>query len=315
MTVILLLLCMFFAMNIGASNAGAVMAGIYKGKVLSLPFILVLFVIFAFLGASLNGHAVIRTIGTGIVPDTLINPSGILITLLSATITIFIGNLCKIPLSTSQAIVSAIAAIGISEESVDVSLLSILVAVWILTPILSFAAVYSVEKFSYTTITVRNPLLLKWISIGTAAYMAYATGANNAANAVGPLVGAGILSVSLGALLGGLLIGIGGIIYGGVIMKNVVKRPQPDIPDIVSTSRLLFINATMMLILSLLGIPAAMSHLAVAGIWGMDAARNGVAPTISDKNVKKILLLWILAPVCAFSCSFLLYNVCGADWM
>jgi len=70
MTILFLSLNLLLALNIGASNAGAVMAGIYKGKLLSLPLILLLFVIFSFLGASLSGHAVIRTVGKGIVPDT-----------------------------------------------------------------------------------------------------------------------------------------------------------------------------------------------------------------------------------------------------
>src|SRR5690606_33904345 len=53
---------------------------------------------------------------------------------------------------------------------------------------------------------------------------AFAAGMNNVANAVGPLVGAGLISVSTGVIVGGIFVSIGAIILGGRVLETNGKK-------------------------------------------------------------------------------------------
>jgi len=54
-------------------------------------------------------------------------------------------------------------------------------------------------------------------------YVAYSAGANNAANAIGPFVGAGLFDSFSGAILAGTAIGFGALLMGGRVLDTVGK--------------------------------------------------------------------------------------------
>lgn len=301
-----MLLGFFFALNIGASNAAAVMTGIYKGKLLNLFSILFLFAVFAAMGAMFSGEKVITTVSTSIVPETILNSAEIFIILVVSSLIVFVGNVSKIPLSTTQILVGSFIGIGAAQGVINTGILQFLICMWLLIPLVSFGCTYILEKYTMSTAVpkpdTRIYLVGKWFSLATAAYMAYATGANNAGNAVGPLVAANLFSVQEGTLLCGLLIGLGGILFGGPIIRNVVKN-RPN--QMESVTGLMFINATLILLMTWRGLPGALVQLALAGLWGRESARSGFRTVFMDTTIWKTFIFWILAPMFSFSLAYI----------
>jgi len=101
MLILLMVVTIFFAMNMGASGVAPSFCSSYGAKFLGRKSIMLLFTFFVILGAVLLGGGVAKTLSSGIVPSKFISPKIALVILLSATISLFIANLLKIPQSTS----------------------------------------------------------------------------------------------------------------------------------------------------------------------------------------------------------------------
>ena len=73
LTIIAIVIACFFAMNIGASGTAAAMGPAYgSGAIPKKRVAMLLVAVFAFLGA-LAGGEVVRTIGSGIIPSSIVN--------------------------------------------------------------------------------------------------------------------------------------------------------------------------------------------------------------------------------------------------
>src|SRR5690625_2676855 len=91
-------IALFFAMNIGASGSAAAMGVAYgSGAIRWRFFALFLCAIGIFSGAFFGSKEVIKTIGTGLIPTTLLSIEIVLIILTSATATLFVANVIGIP--------------------------------------------------------------------------------------------------------------------------------------------------------------------------------------------------------------------------
>ena len=108
MIVIILLLAMFFAMNMGGASFAASFAASYGGGFIKQGKAGVLFIVFVILGAVLLGQNVSLTLGRGIIPSDLITQKALIIIFLCAGLSMFSANLMKIPQSTSLVTVAAI---------------------------------------------------------------------------------------------------------------------------------------------------------------------------------------------------------------
>ena len=79
------IVALFFAMNIGASGAAASISVAYgSGAIKNRKKALILCGIAIFLGAVIGGSEVAKTIGSGIIPQNLLNAQVVLIILSSA---------------------------------------------------------------------------------------------------------------------------------------------------------------------------------------------------------------------------------------
>jgi len=295
----------FMGINIGGNNAAAAMGAAYGARARTKRQAVILIAVFSLLGAILSGEDVIRTLGEGIVPGNTITLVAAIIATSAAAISLFIGNVLKVPISASQSAVGALVGIGIFYGILDVQLLSKIVGWWIATPVIAFVLAYLSGKYIHPRLVVwlveheseaQIRSTIKKLLIVSGCYVAYSAGANNAANAVGPLVGAGFMEPGTGAIIGGLTLGIGAILIGGRILETV----GTEIAEIC-TIRAIFIEAIAAIIVhsaSIAGIPVALGQLVPAAVMGIGCANKGFA-TMNNKTIRRIVVMWVTSPLLA----------------
>ncbi|MFQ6056583.1 MAG: anion permease, partial [Methanosarcinales archaeon] len=143
---LVLAVAIFMGLNIGGNNAAASMGAAYGAKARTKTQAIVLIAIFSLLGALINGEEVIKTLGKGIVPGDVITIAGAIIAISVAGICVFIANIFKVPISTSQATVGAVAGIGIFYGMLDTGLLIKIAIWWIVTPIVAALLAFLVGR-------------------------------------------------------------------------------------------------------------------------------------------------------------------------
>lgn len=144
----------------------------------------------------------------------------------------------------------------------------------------------------------------------TACYVALAHGANDVANAIGPLAGIYIIYVTHAVspqvpvpmfllALGGAGIAVGAITWGYKVIDTLGYR----ITELTNTRGFSvdFGVATSVLLASKLGLPVSTTHAAVGAVVGVGLARGLAA--VDFGLVLRIFLYWIVTlPVSAISC-------------
>lgn len=151
--------------------------------------------------------------------------------------------------------------------------------------------------------------IFKKLQVGTSCYVAFAHGANDVANAIGPV--AAILSVSQSStiathveipywllVLGGFGLALGCLTWGKKVMKTLGER----ITMLTNTRgfSIDFGAATTVLVASKLGLPISTSHTVVGAVIGVGLARGLEAVNLNV--VKKIIVSWLLTlPIAALT--------------
>jgi PiT family inorganic phosphate transporter len=155
--------------------------------------------------------------------------------------------------------------------------------------------------------------IFKRIQIGTSCYVALAQGANDVANAIGPLaviyflvktgsVGATVPVPLFLLLFGGVGIAFGIATGGSRVIKTVGER----ITTLSNTRGFAvdFSAATTVLVASKMGLPVSTTHAAIGGVMGVGLA--GGIEAVNFSIIFKIMLYWVLTvPVAATTCMIL----------
>jgi sulfate permease len=312
LTMIAITIGLFFAINIGASGAAASMGIAYGSGVVKKRLALLLCAIAVFLGAWLGGGEVVKTIGTGIVPSSTFTVPIALIVLASAALSLFLANIFGIPLSTSEVAVGAVVGAGIVYQSVFIGSLAWIMFFWLLTP---FAAFIIAILASYL---LKNKYLTRWMKAPKAVpfltilvvfmglFEAFSAGMNNVANAVGPLVGAGILSTDKGILWGGLFVAVGALILGHRVLETNGKKITTlklEEGCVISGT-----GATIVTIASVFGIPVPLTQITTSSIIGIGFAKHGKS-VLKKGIVVQLLTVWIVSPVLSMVLSYTLIQL------
>ena len=141
--------------------------------------------------------------------------------------------------------------------------------------------------------------IFKYLQIITAFYVAFAHGANDVANAVGPLAAVvailkeGTVQMEVAMplwilALGGICIVIGLLIWGTRVMETIGKKITEITPSRGFCSE--FGAATVVLICSKMGLPISTTHTLVGSVIGVGLAR-GLASLNLD-IIRKIVISW-----------------------
>jgi inorganic phosphate transporter, PiT family len=158
--------------------------------------------------------------------------------------------------------------------------------------------------------------IFRSIQIGTSCYVALAQGANDVANAIGPLaviyfivntggVGATVPVPIFLLLFGGVGIACGIWMAGYRVMTTMGSK----ITTLTNTRGFCveFSAATTVLLASKMGLPVSTTHAAVGGVLGVGLARG--IDAVNFRIVLQIMLYWVLTVPAAATTSMILFAV------
>jgi len=303
------IVALFFAMNIGASGAAAAVSVAYgSGAIKSRKRALLLCAIAILLGAVIGGSEVVKTIGTGIIPQALMTSKVVLIILISAAISLFIANLLGIPLSTSEITVGAVVGVGIAEQALYVNNILVIVSFWVIVPIIGFTLAFLLGKV-ITIVNHKYPQLkekraqkiLAAFVIIVGFFEAFSAGMNNVGNAVGPLVGANLISITTGTVVGGLFIAAGVLFLGGRVLQTNAKKITRF--TLLEGGTISSIGSTLVIIASIFGMPVPLTQVTSTAIMGIGVSKKG-KNQVNKHVISKIVKVWLVSPVFSLVISY-----------
>lgn len=317
----------FLAINMGGSGIGSSFSSVYGSNMLRKDLIPGLYGLFVLAGALLSGGKTMRTLGEGVVNQSVMDFKVVSILLISVGISIFIANILKVPQSTSQAtVLSLIAIAGYFGKYSNTRLLYSIFLSWALLPILSFFLLYALGKYIYKPTKEKGYVSYEALEkhkgifilvVLSSCVVAYSIGANNVANASAPLysmfesynVGNGMLNINVAVsiFLVAPWFGIGGSIFSEKILKSTGEEIVKFGP--LGALAISFVNGILIVIASHIGFPVALAQVNVGSILGIRAYKNGIVEAIRDKRVNKIFKVWIVTPIIAFLITKLLLSL------
>lgn len=295
--------------NIGANDAGNCVGTTVGAGLLSYRRAILLVAVFVVLGALLQGGNVMKTIGKGIVTSDL-STLAVITALVSGGLFVTLATFFRIPVSTSQAIVGGVAGVGFAAGAeMNLAKIGMIAQVWVICPILTGVialSIYAVSRFLINrlpddSIWRRAPNILLIIS---AAYVAFALGANDVGNAMGPIANLGVQPGWLG-LLGGLALALGALTFGRRVTETVANGITEL--DTVSAFSAQLAAALAVHFFSILGIPVSTSQSIVGAIIGV-GLYHGIR-TVKAKKIGGIVIGWVVTPTAAGLFSFGLYRL------
>ncbi len=297
--------------SIGANDAANSMGTAVGSRVINLRQAIVLIAIFGFLGAYFQGSNVVKTIGKGIVPmDTLQKDLSIYLALVAsfaACVWVVLATYWKMPISTSHSIVGAVAGGGLAIGApVKWKVIGDIFVCWIFTPI--GAAVlgyifYRIFKNIFYRIIPRRYLrfILSALIIVSGCYVAFTWGANDVANSVGVIAGAGVLSVNASILIGGLAIVLGIMTWGYKVIETIGSGITSLLPIMAFSAQLA--SAINVHVYTIFGIPVSTSHSIVGAIFGVGLVKG--VRVVNLSIMKEIIICWLATPFISGIISFL----------
>ncbi len=319
---------MFLAVNMGGSGTAPSFSAAYGSDMVRKSLIPGLFGVFVFLGAIIAGKKVALTISKGILPNEVMGIALTTIVLLSVALALLTANLLRVPQSTSQATVFALVGPGLYFDLLKThKLLFEIVPTWLILPVVSFLLTLLIGRLIYHPMKRWRPAtfekiaahpMLRFVVIGSCCYVAFAIGSNNVANATGPLVGMimnelGVAQDAAGfalvMILATLIIAPCFAIGSSLLGSRVVETTGKEIVDFgpLGAALVACVTATLLLTASVTrGIPTSLVQMNTAAIIGLGVAKVGWGPILTRTSVKKVLTIWVIAPLISLGISLAL---------
>lgn len=302
----------WFAFNMGASGLAPAFGATLGARVITAPRAAVAFGVFVTLGAVLLGPAVTKTLSAGMVPASSFDQMATLTVLAATNLALLLANLLGIPQSTSWVTVAAIIALGVHDGHLATRMLTHrLLPAWLLLPLVAFVVSAGMMRALYPLGGARSFGLHAWLSrhagvlrllaLASSCYVALAIGANNVANAVGPLSAAGVVSVGTGLLLLSPIFGLGAVVMGGparTIARDVVPL------GLFAATLCNVVVATLLLVASHLGLPQSLVQLNAAAVLGVALVKEGPSAMLDGRSTRRMLVLWVITPILAAALTF-----------
>ncbi|MCT4595279.1 MAG: anion permease [Anaeromicrobium sp.] len=317
-----LLVAMFLGINMGGSGTAPSFSVAYGADLINIDLIPVLFGVCVLIGAIVASEEVTKTIGKGIISENVMSITVVTIILLSTSLSIMFANILKVPQSASQATVFAITGVGIYFDQLKTQRLFFeIIPTWFILPIIAFMIMYIIGKYIFEPLKCKKTInfiqiseksLWKYIVILSSCYVAFSIGANNVANATGPITSMllnelgfqsnttySLLCMILATIIVAPCFGIGSSIFGSSVLETTGKKIISVAPlgavviSIVTGSLFLVASVTK-------GIPASLVQLNTGAIIGLATAKLGFKEVIKNSSVRKIFVVWIIAPIISF---------------
>ncbi len=288
----------YLGWGLGSNDAANIFGTGVSTGVIRYRTAVILTAVFVLIGAYLEGARGIKTLG-GL---TDMDITMAFIASLAAAITINVLTVLALPVSTSQAIVGSILAIGLTSGGVDLRILVKVLLSWVLNPITAAVVSYGLYKVLGWLLEGRVKNIRVWslmMRIGfliAGIYGSYTLGANNVANATGVFVRAGMLTPVAASVIGGLSIGLGVITYSKPVMRTVGSRIT-KMSDFAALVAVLGQDITVH-IFTFIGVPVSTSQAIVGAVMGVGLVKSG--KSVNLKVFGKIALGWLSTPTASF---------------
>jgi PiT family inorganic phosphate transporter len=212
-------------------------------------------------------------------------------------------NRLRVPTSTIQILVFSLAGVAVaSGAGVRWDEIATLAIVWVSAPFAAFVLGFVLTRV-LTGFVARERSGFDWlgpalVAVGAAA--SFAMGANDVANASGPLVGAGVLGVFAAGALGGAGLAAGVLTWG----KPLLRRIAFDIVDVDRPMATAAQAVQAAVVLSAVGFGyfTSMNQAKVGGMAGAGFARG--RETVHQNTVLGIVAGWVVGPAVALGAGY-----------
>ena len=285
----------FLGWGLGSNDAANIFGTGVAANILKYRTAIMLISIFVLMGALLEGHKPMDTVGK----FSNLSATTAFVSALAAGITVALMSYLSLPVSTSQAIIGGLLGIGIIYGFADFGKLYKVLICWVMTPIA--AVIVSIVLYKALGFLFEKAILdLKLQSffltgglIVAGCYGAYALGANNVANVTGVYVGSGLLTPLGASAIGGLSIAGGALTYSWKVMRTIGMRivPMDAYSAVVSTLS----NAITIHIFTQVGVPVSASQAIVGAVVGVGIVKD--VKTVSKRMLVEIGIGWISTPL------------------
>lgn len=303
----------YLGWSLGANDAANAFGTAVASRMLRFSTAAALGAVCVILGAVLEGRGGMATVGG--LGD--FEARAAIVASIAAAFAVTILTLLRLPVSTSQSVVGAILGVGLLEGGLRLEGIPKIAICWVGTPLGAMAAAIALylllaplaNRFASRLVTF--DLVLRAALVAVGCYAAYALGANNVANVTGVFVGAGILSPSTAAILGGASIGLGIVTYSRPVMMTVGR----GIVGLNAYSALVAVLAegVTVHVYAKVGVPVSTSQALVGAVLGIGILKS--VTTIRRRAVIGILAGWIATPILGGACAvgvLLLARLLGA---
>lgn len=314
----LLLMGFLVAFAIGSNEE--TMSPAVGARVFSVTVAVSLGAIINFIGAVFMGAGVSKKVGSDLIGGRELTTTMVFAILISMAIWLILASASKgLPISTTQCIVGSVIGVaafapllgmeGWGWEAIDWAVVLEIFIGWIISPVIGFvisAAVFALviriqKRAKGFTARERQEQIAAYALALFLIITSLSRGGNDVANAVAPLVilpefqgtttiGPFIIpSVLIPLILGGIGMGLGLIIVGRKVIKNlatevVTLSPTSALCASISVSIVMFVG-------TFLGLPLSGTHVLVAAL----IAVGWIAQTpIKRKQIKNIMISWII---------------------
>jgi len=297
----------FLGWSLGANNGANLFGSAVTSKMLKFQTAAILASIFVLIGAIWQGQPGIETI-KGL---TQLNLKLATISSIAAAITVTVMTFCRLPISTSQAVVGALVGVGLIKGQLNLDGIGKVVTCWFGTPIgglLVSITVYKVFGALYNRFGLnlfQGDIFLRLALIMSGCYCAYALGANNVANVTAVFVGAGLLSILAASIIGGLSIGLGIITYSKGVMETVGSQLVKL--DAFSALVVVLSEAITVHFYTIVGVPVSASQAVIGAVLGVGIVKS--ISTIRRQTLGAIAIGWFMTPVVAAFFSLILFLI------
>ncbi len=305
------IVALFVGYNIGGSTTGPAFGPAVGAGAISKSGAAALMAVFFFGGAWTIGREVVDTLGRDLITESgVFTLETSIVVLFFVGGALFVGNYAGVPASTSMTAVGAIAGLGVATGALDWVVMGEIVVWWLVAPILGFWVSGIIGRYLYPTInrwvaieesdgsliefdrsgavpiprrgpdTTSRELAGAVTVVSIGCLMAFSSGTSNIANAIAPLVGADALEINPLILLGCAAVAVGAF----TIARRTLDTLGNDITDLPLTAAIVvaIVSSTIVVGLSVIGIPASFVIIATMSIVGLGWGRATRTVTVSE---------------------------------